>query len=104
MQNIPRWLYLSDLDHLVVREWVNGLWFAASLALSVVWGSVLGQRALASWREGYLRQWFFGYDYGPRLATVVLGYFIGETVYRGWIWLLGLSQNLGWESAEFIQQ
>jgi hypothetical protein len=88
MKEITKWLYLSDLDHLAVREWVNGLWFAVSFAMCCEFGRSLCYRIRKyawRWRE----------DIGTRAIAALFGYFLGETLMRGWIWLLLALQNSG---------
>lgn len=86
MTEITRWLYLSDLDHLQVREWINGLWFAVSFAMCLELGNRLVRRIIqmgAKWRD----------DIGARAVLALFGYFAGETLMRGWIWVLLALQN-----------
>lgn len=85
---VTGWLYLSDLDHLTAREWVNGLWFAVSFAMCIEFGKTLIERVYkhrSNWRD----------DLGIRAIVALFGYFLGETLMRGWIWLLLATQNAG---------
>lgn len=86
MKEITRWLYLSDIDHLSVREWVNGLWFAVSFAMCFEFGLRLIDRIR---KFGTL----WPSDIGTRAILALFGYFVGETLMRGWIWLLLALQN-----------
>lgn len=92
MDDITRWLYLSDLNHLVVREWANGLWFAVSFAMCIEFGRTLVQRLWNNkslWRQ----------DEGTRVIVALFAYFLGETLMRGWVWLLLALQNNGYDAA-----
>jgi hypothetical protein len=94
VQSITRWLYLSDLDHLTVREWINGLWFAVSLCVVGVFAGRLIQLGVAA--RGSMEEFKeFLRDVGNRGALVLFFYFLGETLIRGWVWLLLFSQNTG---------
>jgi hypothetical protein len=96
MQEITRLLYLSDLDHLVVREWVNGIWFAISFAMCFEFSLIIARRIKmfgAAWRE----------DLGTRAVAALLGYFTAETMMRGWIWTLLALQNAGSPLVEQVQ-
>lgn len=78
--------WIINLDHLAVREWVNGLWFAVSFAMCFEFGVRLIRRIYAfghSWRG----------DIGTRAVLALFAYFVGETLMRGWIWLLLALQN-----------
>jgi uncharacterized BrkB/YihY/UPF0761 family membrane protein len=92
---ITQWL--SELDHLSVREWVNGLWFAVSFAMCFEFGKSLIYRIRKhkwSWRD----------DIGTRAILALFGYFAGETLMRGWIWMLLALQNNGSPMTAHIQQ
>lgn len=88
MTDLTRWLYLSDLDHLTVREWVNGLWFAVSLAMCIEFG-----RALFSRIRKYGADWY--QDIGSKAIIALFGYFLGESLMRGWVWLLLATESSG---------
>ena len=88
MDEITSWLYLSQVDHWAVREWVNGLWFAISFAMCVEFGIRLYDRMVLCGMK-------FREDLGTRAILALFGYFLGESIMRGWIWLLLAFQNMG---------
>jgi hypothetical protein len=96
MKEITRWLYLSDLDHLTVREWINGLWFAVSFAMCFEFGKTLVYRICRhkDWRD----------DIGTRAIVALFAYFFGETLIRGWIWLLLALQSSGSPMLRHVQE
>jgi hypothetical protein len=89
--------WLSELDHLSVREWVNGLWFAISFAMCCEFGKSLIHR---------IRKYKWGWrdDIGTKAILALFGYFAGETLMRGWIWVLLALQNNGSPMALHVQQ
>lgn len=84
--------YLSSFDHLLVREVINGLLFAVSLAMCFEFGRTLIQRI---WTDK--RRW--RQDEGTRVIVALSLYFVGETLVRGWIWLLLAMRNRGYDAA-----
>lgn len=97
MGEITKWLYLNDINHLTVREWVNGLWFALSFCAGSVFGAhLIRSLCRAHRRKESLRYWYA--DVGTRGAIALFFYFLGETIMRGWIWALLTFQNNGWDS------
>ncbi len=88
MKDITRWLYITDLDHLTVREWINGLWFAVSFAMCFEFGLRLAARV----REFGTQ---FRSDVGARAILALFAYFLGESLIRGWVWLILALQNAG---------
>lgn len=96
MDEITKWLYLSDINHLVVREWVNGLWFAISFAMCFEFGKSLLHRIYKlkyKWRE----------DIATRAMAALFGYFSGEVLVRGWVWILLAAQNSGNPLVEYAR-
>jgi len=95
--------YLASfgLDQLMVREFVNGLWFAMSFCVVLVFGGKLVGNLLYAlhYNDGRFRIWFN--DPGTRAAIPLFFYFLAETTMRGWIWLVLLYQNNGWNN-DFI--
>lgn len=89
---INKYLYLSDHSpmHLVVREWVNGLWFAVSLCVVAIFGWRLSR--IICKRESH---WYT--KTGNKAAIALFFYFLGETLIRGWVWLLLMFENNGWK-------
>jgi hypothetical protein len=97
MADIVDWSGIADLDHRAVREWVNGLWFAISFAMCFEFGLRLCYRIRKyghHWRD----------DIGTRAIVALLVYFAGETLMRGWIWILLALQNSGSPMAARVQQ
>jgi len=89
VRNITEWLYLSDINHLVIREWLNGVWFALGICVVVVF---LKRIVKIIYNNGGIR----GFLKSPanRGAAALMMYFFGEALYRMWVWLLLLDQHL----------
>lgn len=83
--------------HLFVRELVNGLWFALSLAMCVEIGVQFCRKmrtvGFTSWRH----------DPGARVMAPLMLYFMGESLMRGWIWILLSLQNAESERVVSVQ-
>jgi hypothetical protein len=91
---------LASADRLV-REQVNGLWFVLSLELFMLFAD----RARRQWRYLSIKhprtsiafrfQQWRGHDVVGRAAIAWSVYFFGESVMRGWVWILLKLQNDG---------
>lgn len=96
MHEITEWLYLfRDLDHWMAREWINGLWFSVSLCVLIVFVAYLIRAVrVPGW-----------YDHGGVRAAIALTcYFAGETLVRGWIWLLLVFRDIDSATGRYIRE
>lgn len=82
--------WILSVNHLDAREWINGLWFSVSFAMCVEFGRVLVKRIhkyRSRWRD----------DLGIKAIAALFFYFLGESLIRGWVWLLLALQSEGYK-------
>lgn len=79
---------------LIVREWINGVWFVATAWVAVIFCRYLWNEVRKS-----------GDYWKPQVqgATACLAYFSGETIYRGWTWIGLKAANEGHIDLKFAQ-